>query len=114
MLEFKEFESKENSENGQEIVHVQERELREMKRDGTSNKYFFVYNLLFCMQGDVVFYSNLSSFLVDVVGDSDAQSQHLNCKCTRGRSELPCRTPVYHEQDHMSGEGTTVHLLHWL
>lgn len=38
LLEFKEFEM---SENGEESVYEQERELREMQRDETCNKYFF-------------------------------------------------------------------------
>lgn len=47
LLEFKEFESRENSENGQESVYEQERELMEMKRDEICKKYLLFITFYF-------------------------------------------------------------------
>lgn len=54
---------------------------------------FIVYNLLFWMEGDVVSYSNLSSFLVDIGGDPDAvftSQLQLYQRESRAALQTPC------------------------
>lgn len=54
----------------------------EMKRDKICNKCFLCITFYFGWEGEVVSYSESSSFLINV-DDSNAQSPHHNCNCTK-------------------------------
>lgn len=88
----------------------------QMKRDEICNKYFLSITFYFGWEGEVVSYSELSPFLINIVDYSNAQS-HVTTATASRRSELPCRITVYHELGPATRLGnvtewTTVYLLY--